>query len=192
MTGQFARPRWDEAPGTGILVCGLNGAGKSTLGKALAERLGFRFIDNEDLYFSKTDARYVYASPRTREEAEKRLLAELEAHKDFVFASVKGDWAPALPRFRYAVLVEVPREVRLERVRTRSFQKFGERALPGGDLYEEEASFFELVSSRPENFVAEWTDVLRCPLLRVDGERPVEENVERIVGWLTAPDREKL
>ena len=37
----------------GILICGLNGCGKSTLGRQLAERLGCRFIDNEDLYFSK-------------------------------------------------------------------------------------------------------------------------------------------
>ena len=37
--------------GTGIVICGLNGAGKSTLGKALAEKLDFYFIDNEDLFF---------------------------------------------------------------------------------------------------------------------------------------------
>lgn len=44
--------------GTGIVLCGLNGAGKSTLGKALAEKLNFYFIDNEELYFSKTDPNY--------------------------------------------------------------------------------------------------------------------------------------
>lgn len=49
--------------GTGIIICGLNGAGKSTLGKALAEKLNFHFIDNEDLYFPKTDPHYLYASP---------------------------------------------------------------------------------------------------------------------------------
>ena len=38
--------------GTGIVICGLNGAGKSTLGKALAEKLDFYFIDNED-YFQR-------------------------------------------------------------------------------------------------------------------------------------------
>ena len=37
----------------GIIVCGLNGAGKSVLGKALAERLRCRFIDNEDLFFPR-------------------------------------------------------------------------------------------------------------------------------------------
>ncbi|MER2151019.1 MAG: shikimate kinase, partial [Candidatus Limivicinus sp.] len=42
----------------GILICGPNGTGKSTLGRMLAERLGYRFIDNEDLYFPKTESSY--------------------------------------------------------------------------------------------------------------------------------------
>ncbi|MDU4976211.1 MAG: shikimate kinase, partial [Hungatella hathewayi] len=37
------------------MICGLNGTGKSTLGKALAEKLHFYFIDNENLYFSGTE-----------------------------------------------------------------------------------------------------------------------------------------
>ena len=35
----------------GIQVCGLNGCGKSTLGRALAQKIGFHFIDNEELFF---------------------------------------------------------------------------------------------------------------------------------------------
>lgn len=71
--------------GTGIIICGLNGTGKSTLGKALAEKLHFYFIDNEDLYFPKIGPAYVYAAPRTREEVEKLLLREIEKHENFVF-----------------------------------------------------------------------------------------------------------
>ena len=41
----------------GILICGLNGTGKSTLGKMLADRLGYEFIDNEDLCFPVREAR---------------------------------------------------------------------------------------------------------------------------------------
>ena len=40
--------------GIGIQICGLNGCGKSTLGKALAERIGFYFIDNEFFVFFQT------------------------------------------------------------------------------------------------------------------------------------------
>ena len=82
--------------GTGIMICGLNGAGKSTLGRALAEKLHFYFIDNEDLFFPKTDPNYIYASPRTHEEAEKMLFHEMKAHENFVFAAVKGDYGEAI------------------------------------------------------------------------------------------------
>ena len=61
--------------GTGIIVCGLNGVGKSTLGKALAEKLHFYFIDNEDLYFPKTDFNYIYSFSHTHEDVEKILFS---------------------------------------------------------------------------------------------------------------------
>ncbi len=168
--------------GTGIIVCGLNGAGKSTLGKALAEKLHFHFIDNDDLYFPKTDPDNIFASPRTREEVEKLLFQEIKVHEDFVFASVKGDYGETIyPFFRYAVLIDVPKDIRIERVRNRSFRKFGERMLSGGDLYEQEERFFALVESRAENMVEEWVRSLSCPVIRVDGTKPIEENVNFIM-----------
>ena len=85
--------------GTGIIVCGLNGAGKSTLGKALAKELKFFFIDNEDLFFPKKNPKYMYASPRSREEVEKLLFSEIKMHENFVFASVKGDYGEKIYPF---------------------------------------------------------------------------------------------
>ncbi len=168
--------------GTGIIICGLNGAGKSTLGKALAEKLHFHFIDNEDLYFPKTDPNYPYASQRTREEVEKLLFSEIKAHENFVFTSVKGDYGEAnCPFFQYVVLVEVPRDIRLQRVKSRSFQKFGNRMLPGGDLYEQEQWFFDFVKARAENTVEEWVQCLNCPIIRIDGTKPIEENINLIM-----------
>lgn len=166
---------------TGIIICGLNGAGKSTLGKALAEKLQFYFIDNEDLYFPKTDPDNIYASPRTREEVEKLLLHEIEAHEKFIFASVKGDYGEAVvSSFRYAVLINVPKEIRIQRVKNRSFQKFGDRMLSGGDLYEQEQRFLKHVERRAEDSVEEWAKSLSCPMIRVDGTKPIEENTNLI------------
>ena len=72
--------------GTGVIICGLNGVGKSTMGKALAKELGVYFIDNEELYFPKTDPHYTYASPRSHEEVEQLLFNKIKTHRDFVFA----------------------------------------------------------------------------------------------------------
>ena len=94
----------------GILICGLNGAGKSTLGKALAERLGYEFIDNEDLYFPKTDPAYSFACPRSREEAVRLLEERIAGNDRFVFAAVKGDYGDKLAAsLDHVVLIEVPK-----------------------------------------------------------------------------------
>lgn len=171
--------------GTGIIVCGQNGAGKSTLGKALAGRLNYHFIDNEDLYFPKADPDYIYASPRTREEVKRLLLDELNAHENFVFASVTGDYGKAVyPFFRYAVLLEASKDIRMERVKKRSFQKFGNRMLAGGDLYEQEERFFDFVRSRAEDTAEKWAQSLNCPVIRLDGTRPVEENIDHIAEFI--------
>ena len=171
--------------GTGILICGMNGSGKSTLGKALAERINFRFIDNENLYFKRSAANEPYGNGRTKEEVIALLMEEVREYPDFVFVAVKGDYGQEiLPLYNYIVMVEVPRDIRLERVRNRSFMKFGERMLPGGDLYEKEEQWFKLVESRPETYAEEWLKSMECPVIRVDGTKPVEENIDYILGQI--------
>lgn len=169
----------------GIQVCGLNGCGKSTLGRALAQKIGFHFIDNEELFFTRNAADEPYQNPRSRAEVEKLLMEEVRKHGDFVLAAVRGDYGKEiLPLYRYAVLIEVPKEIRLRRVRDRSFQKFGGRMKPGGDLYESEEVFFQTAAARPEDYAESWARTLPCPVVVVDGTRPVEENVERLAGLL--------
>lgn len=169
----------------GLIVCGLNGIGKSTLGRALADHLGWRFIDNEDLYFPDAAADNKYATPRTEEQFLIHLAEALNRDDCFVYAAVKADHAPAITsRFTCAVLVDTPRDIRLRRVRERTLARSGSRALPGGDLCEQEQRFFAKISARPENYTAKWLNTLHIPVLRLDGTRPVAENVARIVAWL--------
>lgn len=155
---------------------------KSTLGKALAEKLGFYFIDNEELYFPKSDPNYIYARPRTHEEVKELLLGEVRTHENFVLAAVKGDYGEVIyPFFQYAMLLSVPKNIRMQRVQNRSFQKFGNKMLLGGDLYEQEKSFFDFAKSRTEDIVEEWVRSLNCPIIRADGTKPIEENVNFII-----------
>ena len=174
----------------GIILCGLNGSGKSTLGRVLAERLGWRFIDNEDLYFPKSDPNYLYAGQRTQEEVERLLLEEVRRDRHFVFAAVRGNYGEAvLPYYEAAVLVDTPRELRLQRVQQRSYEKFGERMLPGGNLYEREKAFFELISARPGDYAESWLTTVDIPVLRVDGTKPAGENAALIANWLNGRNR---
>ncbi|MBR6706475.1 MAG: AAA family ATPase [Clostridia bacterium] len=169
----------------GILICGLNGAGKSTLGRMLAERIGYIFIDNEDLYFPKTNGEYLFSDPRSREEAIRFLEKRIEDNHRFVFAAVKGDYGDKLiATLDHIVLIDVPKRICCQRVRDRSYSKFGARILPGGDLYEKEAAWFSLTDMRPENYTTKWLETVKCPVIRVDGTQRVEENVEYLASVL--------
>ena len=170
----------------GILIGGLNGAGKSTLGRALASRLGYTFIDNEDLYFPRKDSVYDYANPRSKEEVMHVLESRIRGNPRFIFAAVKGDYGDKLIKaLDHIILVEVPKDVRSRRVRARSFQKFGERITPGGALYEKEQKWFSFVDSRPDNYVLAWLETIDCPVTRVDGTLPVEDNIRYLMSVLT-------
>lgn len=168
--------------GIGIQICGLNGCGKSTLGRALAEQIGFHFIDNENLYFTRSNPDQPYANPKSRREVERLLMEEVRRHPDFVFSAVKGDYGKEIMSlYRYVVVLEVPPEIRAQRVRDRSFLKFGSRMLMGGDLHDQEEAFFQMAASRPDDYIETWLHQVSCPVLRVDGTKPIAENVAYII-----------
>ena len=83
--------------------------------------------------------------------------------------------------YNYVVVIDVPKEIRTQRVINRSFQKFGDRMLIGGDLYDQEEAFFQMVESRQNDYIENWLRTINCPIIRVDGTKPIEENVEYII-----------
>ena len=163
----------------GILICGHNGTGKSTLGKELALALGYQFIDNEDLFFPKTDESYMFSSPRNKKEVITSLEEMIEKNDHFIFAAVKGDYGDKLIKaIDHVILIEVPKNIRYKRVRERSYQKFGERIKEDGDLFEKESKWFSIVESRPENYVTSWLGNISCPIIRIDGTLPIAQNID--------------
>ena len=174
--------------GSVILVCGLNGAGKSTLAKALAERLNLRFIDIEDIYFSRQDnPDYPYEKSRPYEEVVSMLTNIANGENDFVLASVTGSFGDKfISNLKCVISIEVPKEIRLKRVHNRSYILFGEKSCKGGKYYEQIKSFHNFCESRDENLVDDWLSTICCPIIRVDGMLPICDNVNLIAEKLNS------
>lgn len=173
-----------------IIVCGLNGCGKSTFGKALAKKLNAVFKDIEDYCFPNRQVDDVYTVPRSKEDVSEELLKDFLVWDMIVLAAVKADYSKEIEKvFSKAIYIEVPKDIRLMRVRERSFEKFGNRMLKGGDLYETEESFFHMVEKRPDSFVEEWLSRLSIPVIKIDGTRPIDENVDYVVSLTELPDQ---
>ena len=163
----------------GILICGLNGSGKTTLGHALSAAIGSRHLDIEQYYF--TDPTRPYAASRTREEVSALLKADIRSDPSFVFSAVNGDFdAEITASYRLVVFLDASLDVRMERVRRRAYEKFGDRILPGGDMYEEEERFFDFVKHRSTDRIERFLNSLSCTVLRLDGTDPIDAHIERI------------
>ena len=167
----------------GICVCGLNGCGKTTLARALAEALKFRHMDAEDYFF--LPAEIPYSHPRSREEAQALLLADMREMPHFVFSAVNGDMGEEINvMYRLVVYLETAHEVRMERIQKRAYDRFGDRMLPGGDLYEQEQAFLDFAASRSADRVEVWLRTLPCRLLRLDGTASINANIDHILSFV--------
>ena len=167
----------------GICVCGLNGSGKTTLADALAKELNFKHMDIEQYYFTTTDNPYL--SSRTREEVEYLLLEDIKQNPCFVFSAVNGNMTEEINRY-YSIVIylEAPLEIRMKRIRQRAIDKFGNRVLAGGDMYEQEENFFAYTEKRSPDKINNWLKTISCKVIRLDGTKPISENIEAIKSLL--------
>ncbi len=163
----------------GIMICGANGSGKTTLGQALAASLGFCHMDIEDYYFLPSDI--PYSLHRSREECAELMLCDIYKFGDFIITAVSPGFGGEINSLcKMAVYLYAPKEVRLERIKKRSLEKFGERAAQGGDLFETENNFLRFSANRSVEDIEKRFEVLTCPKIYAEGERDISENVKII------------
>jgi shikimate kinase len=163
-----------------VVLIGFMGAGKTTLGKIVAERLGFDFVDTDDLVEERACAP-ISAIFRDRGEKafrdiESEVLAELGGRRRLVVAT--GGGAPAEPRNRRFFTPRAATfhlRVSLEAARQRSM---GNALRPL--LAQDDAAVRRLYESRQPIY-----EQLGMPV-DTDGRAPAEV-AEEIIGLLGNP-----
>jgi len=164
-------------------VLGASGSGTSTLGAALAERARAAHVDTDDYFWEPTDP--PFHTPRPPEPRLALLRTELTRHPSWVLSGSLCGWGdPLIPRFELVVFVYAPTPLRLARLRERELRQFGAQALaPGGAMHENHRAFIDWAASYDEGGLDvrslarhhTWLETLTCPVLHLDGARPVDE-----------------
>ena len=166
-----------------IHIFGASGSGTSTLGKKISELWGYTWLDTDNYFWEPTDPPFT----TRREKAERvRLIREdISKHENVVLTGSLSGWGDVLiPFFTVAVRVVTDTEIRIERLKKREYERFGERIAPGGDMYENHLEFLEWASKYDTGSVNmrskaehdEWQKLLQCPLVVVDGAEALEKN----------------
>lgn len=170
---------------SGVMIVGLNGVGKTTLGRLLSEAQGWFRIDVEDYYF--LPGPNPYAVSRSKDEVRRLMLEDIRRHPMFVLSTVNGDWGDEiLSCVKAVVFLHSPPDVRLERIDRRSAERFGERVIPGGDMYEQERRFRDLAAARTEQPIEDWLNSTGLPVLHLDAALPIGEVLNQVVRWTAA------
>jgi len=171
-----------------ILIVGASGAGTSTLGQALERECGYKWLDTDDYFWQPTDPPFIQSRPR--EERVSLLTSDLEKYPKCVLSGSLGVWGDVfIPRLDLVVFLDTPTDIRIARLEKREYERFGERIRKGGDMYENNTAFIEWAKTYDTNTLPErcralheaWFKRLTCPLLRLDGTRPVDELVKQIM-----------
>ena len=163
----------------GIAIVGANGSGKTTLGKHLADLMGYKHMDVEAYYFKASTIPYI--NPRTKEEVQELMIADIKKYNNFVLSSVNCDYGREINSlYNYVIYIKAPLDIRLERVKKRSVDKFGIRVLEGGDMYEQEQKFFKFVASRTMDKTDAWLQSIECPVIYIDGTETITNNAEML------------
>lgn len=183
----------------GIAIMGLNGCGKSTLAHAIGKKLGFYEMDVEDYYFPEQkhsrqailEQQYdvkceykgelPYSMPRSTKEVQEMIRNDIERNPQFVISGVTMNWEEdILSAIDIAFILEVPATERVKRVQHREEIRFGSRVMLGGDMYEQQKEFREIIGNRSNERVEESANRLHCKKVRLDGTKSIEENISSI------------
>ena len=191
----------------GIAIMGLNGCGKSTLAHEIARKIGFYEMDVEDYYFPEQKysrqavlehkhnvkceykGAFPYSVPRSKTEVEEMIRDDIEKHPQFIISGVTMNWEEnVLSAIDVAFILEVPTNERVKRVQQREEIRFGARVMTGGDMYEQQKEFRDIITNRSSQSVEESANRLRCKKVKLDGTKSIDENVSVIMRTLEEMD----
>ena len=175
-----------------INLIGASGAGKSTLAAALAQKFGIKHFDTDFYYHEETDP--PFQIQRTPLDRYNLIMNDLSPHSSWVLSGAVGAWQPT-PKLDYTlvVLLYLPPEIRLERLKMRESNLYGDRIKPGGDM-EADHQFFMKWTSGYDDGTSEGTNTLghheeffkklNCKVLKFDRPMTTEEQLQRITEFL--------
>ena len=171
---------------TGIMIIGPSASGKTTLGKKAAELLSLPYFDVDDFIW-RFDTPELYTVMYSREEKISRLKNAIAPYEHFVMAGSMSSFHQAFDdSFSMMVFLYVEPKIRVQRANERAIQRFGERVLEGGDMYDSNQDFLKQIrkyeTDGSPNLTEQkaWMESLRCKKLELDGTEPIEKNAQII------------
>ncbi|GAB3911128.1 AAA family ATPase [Larkinella knui] len=176
-----------------IHIMGASGSGTTTLGHHVAEKLNVPYWDSDDFFWVKTEPPYQIR--RNSDERNTLCKAALDSHTDSILGGSVGHWGDGWEnRFDLVVFLWVPPAIRIERLRKREFERFGDVIFTDPDRRKSYEEFIDWAAGydsdtargRTLSFHRQWLQNVSCPVLKIEGDTTIAERMALILDVIKA------
>lgn len=170
-----------------IYIFGASGSGTSTLGKYISEQLGYEFMDSDDYFWLPTTP--PFTQKRDQTERIRLMKMDIDRADNMVISGSITNWGDELiPMFTLAVRLITDTEVRIDRIRKREYDRFGNRILSGGEMFDQHQAFIKWAADYDSGDITmrsklshdEWQKKLNCRMMILSGSDSLEYNLKLI------------
>jgi adenylate kinase family enzyme len=161
-----------------IHVTGASGSGTTTLAQALANSLALRHLDADDYYWLPTSP--PFKEERDPSERFALLRNEIQADSGVVLSGSVMGWGLEIEdSFDLIVFLYLPAELRVERLRRRELERFGqvdEAFLQWASEYDKGPSAGRSLAKHEA-----WLAQRSCLVLRLGGDQSIADRVAHVL-----------
>jgi len=167
-----------------LLIFGASGSGTTTLGKAIAKELNGTHLDADDYYWKKTVPPFQEKIPL--KERHTQLKNDFQKDIRVVISGSLVSWSTYwTTAFDLAIFLHIPSETRMERLRLREVERYGELLKTDTKTIADSRAFLDWAKQYDDpNFegrgITQHTDYmerLSCHTLKINSTGSVREHL---------------
>lgn len=176
---------------TAIHLLGASGSGTTSVGRQLEKLLGYKHLDTDNFYW--LDTAEPYSLPRPEPERKILLLKTLPESGPWILSGSLCGWGDFLiPRFNLVIWLRVNQSLRMERLRQREAERYGQTMGICDNIGNKSQMFLSWAEaydtsvevSRNALKHAEWLKKMTCPVFIVSNNGSFEETVNKVQGMI--------
>jgi len=171
-----------------IHIFGASGSGVTTLGLALAEKLEIPYFDSDLYFWEPTEPPFtIRREPQLRNQ---QITDDIKKHADWILGGSVINWGDDwMPAFDLVVFLLIPNTIRIERLKKRELERYGNIIFTDPDRHRQYNEFIEWAAGYDDNTARgrtlqaheQWIQRLTCPVLEIREDNSVEDCIQLIM-----------
>lgn len=183
-----------------IHIFGASGSGVTTTGNALAEKLNLKYFDSDAYFWQTTDIPFTVK--RNLEERNSKIKMDLENSESWILGGSVFQWGEnVFPDYDLVVYLWIPPAIRMERLKKREFERYGNVIYTNPDRIKQFEDFIEWAADYDNhtgianrNFQAHknWLASIDFPVLDISGDLTLQQRIDLILEKIETINKKPL